>query len=61
MVMEMDVLSSDKALSLDSHAMAEQIVIALMSCIHIGWADVFQTSADAMLLLQRTSGSQILW
>ena len=51
---------SDKWLSLDTRPMDEQITIAPMSFIHMGQADIwFRTSADAMLLVRRTSASQI--
>ena len=40
--------------------MDEQMIIAQMSFIHLGQVDIwFWTSADAMLLVRRTSASQI--
>ena len=51
---------SDKWLSLDTRPMDEQIIIAQMSFINIGQVHIwFRTSADAMLLVRRTSASQI--
>ena len=51
---------SDKWLSLDTRPMDEQIIIAQMSFINIGQVRIwFRTSADAMLLVRRTSASQI--
>ena len=44
----------DKWLSLDTHSMDEQIIIAQMSFMHLRW-----TCADAMLLVQKTSAPQI--
>ena len=51
---------SDKWLSLDTRPMDEQMIIAQMSFINIGQVHIwFRTSADAMLLVRRTSASQI--
>ena len=51
---------SDKWLSLDTRPMDEQIIIAQMSFINLGQVHIwFWTSADAMLLVRRTSVSQI--
>ena len=51
---------SDKWLSFDTRPMDEQIIIAQMSFINIGQVHIwFRTSADAMLLVRRTSASQI--
>ena len=51
---------SDKWLSLDTDPMDEQIIIAQMSFINFGQVHIwFRRSADAMLLVRRTSASQI--
>ena len=51
---------SDEWLSLATRPMDEQIIIAQMSFIHLGQVDIwFRTSVDAMLLVRRTSASQI--
>ena len=51
---------SDKWLSLDTRPMDEQIIIAQMSFINLGQVHIwFRTSADAMILVRRTSASQI--
>ena len=51
---------SDKWLSLDTHPMDEQIIIAQMSFINLGQVHIwFQKSADVMLLVRRMSASQI--
>ena len=53
---------SDKWLSLDTRPMDEQIIIAQMSFINLRQVHIwFRTSADAMLLVRRTSASQIPW
>ena len=53
---------SDKWLSLDTRPMDEQIIIAQMSFINLRKVHIwFRTSADAMLLVWRTSASQISW
>ena len=52
----------DKWLSFDTRSMDEQIIIAQMTFIHLGQVDIwFRTSADAMLLVQRTSAPKISW
>ena len=51
---------SDKWLSLDIRHMDEQIIIAQMSFMNVGQVHIwFRTSADAMLLVRRTSASQV--
>ena len=53
---------SDKWLSLDTHPKDEQIIIAQMNFINLGQVNIwFRTSADAMLLVRKTSASQISW
>ena len=53
---------SDKWLSLDTHPKDKQIIIAQMNFINLGQVHIwFRTSADAMLLVRRTSASQISW
>ena len=50
----------DKWLSVDTRLMDEQIIIAQVSLINLGQVHIwFRTSADAMLLVRRTSASQI--
>ena len=51
---------SDKWLSLVTRPMDKQIIIAQMSFIHLGQVDIwFWTSVDTILLVRRTSASQI--
>ena len=53
---------SDKWLSLDTSLKDEQIIIVQMNFINLGQVHIwFRTSAGAMLLVRRTSASQISW